>query len=54
MNSPVGLDNLLKKIFRTFQIINVVMHMQKSSVKDFWEDLINLQPKKSHYTGVIF
>ena len=26
---------------------------QKSQLKDFWEDLINLSGNRSHYTGVL-
>jgi uncharacterized protein with ParB-like and HNH nuclease domain len=53
MNSPVGLDSLFKeKIFRIPDYQRGYA-WQKPQYKDFWEDLINLQPKKSHYTGVI-
>lgn len=53
MNSPVGLDNLFKeKIFRIPDYQRGYA-WQKPQYKDFWEDLISLQPKKSHYTGVI-
>lgn len=53
MTDPIGLDSLFKeKIFR-IPDYQRGFAWQKAQCKDFWEDLINLQPKKSHYTGVI-
>ncbi len=53
MNSPIGLDSLFKeKIFRIPDYQRGYA-WQKSQYKDFWEDLINLQSDRSHYTGVI-
>ena len=53
MNTPIGLDSLFKeKIFRIPDYQRGYA-WQKSQYKDFWEDLINLQPDRSHYTGVI-
>lgn len=53
MNSPIGLDSLFKeKIFRIPDYQRGYA-WQKAQYKDFWEDLINLQPNRSHYTGVI-
>lgn len=53
MNSPVGLDSLFKeKIFRIPDYQRGYA-WQKAQYKDFWEDLINLQANRSHYTGVI-
>ena len=53
MNSPIGLDSLFKeKIFRIPDYQRGYA-WQKAQYKDFWEDLINLQPNRSHYIGVI-
>lgn len=53
MNSPVGLDSLFKeKIFRIPDYQRGYA-WQKPQYKDFWEDLVNLQKDRSHYTGVI-
>lgn len=53
MNNPVGLDSLFKeKIFRIPDYQRGYA-WQKPQYKDFWEDLVNLQKDRSHYTGVI-
>jgi uncharacterized protein with ParB-like and HNH nuclease domain len=53
MNAPIGLDSLFKeKIFRIPDYQRGYA-WQKPQLKDFWEDLINLNPQRSHYTGVI-
>lgn len=53
MNSPIGLDSLFKeKIFRIPDYQRGYA-WQKPQYKDFWEDLVNLQNDRSHYTGVI-
>lgn len=53
MNSPIGLDSLFKeKIFRIPDYQRGYA-WQKPQYKDFWEDLVNLQKDRSHYTGVI-
>jgi uncharacterized protein with ParB-like and HNH nuclease domain len=53
VNAPIGLDTLFKqKLFRIPDYQRGYA-WQKSHCKDFWEDLINLQPNRSHYTGVI-
>ena len=57
MNKPIGLDSLFKeKIFRIPDYQRGYAWQSKApnnQLKDFWEDLINLQPGRSHYTGVI-
>jgi hypothetical protein len=53
MNNPIGLDSLFKeKIFRIPDYQRGYA-WQKPHYKDFWEDLVNLQNDRSHYTGVI-
>lgn len=53
MDKPVGLDSLFKlKIFRIPDYQRGYA-WQKNHCKDFWEDLVNLQSDRSHYTGVI-
>jgi len=53
MNAPIGLDSLFKeKIFRIPDYQRGYA-WQKPQYKDFWEDLVNLQNDRSHYTGVI-
>lgn len=57
MNKPTGLDSLFKeKIFRIPDYQRGYAWQSKApnnQLKDFWEDLINLQTGRSHYTGVI-
>ena len=53
MEKPISLDLLFKnKIFRIpdYQRGYAWQHAQ---LKSFWEDLINLQSARSHYTGVL-
>ena len=53
MNEPKSLDSLFKeKIFRIPDYQRGYA-WQKSQLKDFWEDLINLSGDRSHYTGVL-
>jgi len=53
MNSPVGLDSLFKeKIFRIPDYQRGYAWKEPQLI-DFWEDLINLQSDRFHYTGVI-
>ncbi|WP_038028044.1 DUF262 domain-containing protein, partial [Picosynechococcus sp. NKBG15041c] len=53
MDKPKSLDNLFeKKIFRIPDYQRGYA-WQKSQLKDFWEDLINLPDNRSHYTGVL-
>lgn len=53
MDEPISLDNLFKdKIFRIPDYQRGYA-WQKSQLKDFWEDLINLSESRSHYTGVL-
>ena len=53
MNEPKSLDSLFeKKIFRVPDYQRGYA-WQKSQLKDFWEDLINLSGDRSHYTGVL-
>ena len=53
MNEPISLDSLFKeKIFRVPDYQRGYA-WQKSQLKDFWEDLINLSDGRSHYTGVL-
>lgn len=54
MNSPIGLDSLFKeKIFRIPDYQRGYAWQKTPQLKDFWEDLINLNPARSHYTGVV-
>ncbi|ANV85843.1 hypothetical protein AWQ21_15030 (plasmid) [Picosynechococcus sp. PCC 7003] len=53
MDKPKSLDNLFeKKIFRIPDYQRGYA-WQKSQLKDFWEDLVNLADNRSHYTGVL-
>ena len=53
MDEPKSLDSLFKeKIFRIPDYQRGYA-WQKSQLKDFWEDLINLSDGRSHYTGVL-
>lgn len=53
MDEPKSLDSLFKeKIFRIPDYQRGYA-WQKSQLKDFWEDLINLSGNRSHYTGVL-
>lgn len=53
MEEPKALDSLFKeKIFRVPDYQRGYA-WQKGQLKDFWEDLINLSDKRSHYTGVL-
>ena len=53
MEEPKSLDSLFtKKIFRIPDYQRGYA-WQKSHLKDFWEDLINLSGNRSHYTGVL-
>lgn len=53
MDEPKSLDSLFKeKIFRIPDYQRGYA-WQKSQLKDFWEDLINLSGRRSHYTGVL-
>ena len=53
MDEPKSLDSLFKeKIFRIPDYQRGYA-WQKSQLKDFWEDLINLSRDRSHYTGVL-
>jgi uncharacterized protein with ParB-like and HNH nuclease domain len=53
MNTPIGLDSLFKeKLFRIPDYQRGYA-WQKPQLKDFWEDLVNLQNDRSHYTGVL-
>ena len=53
MDEPKSLDSLFKeKIFRIPDYQRGYA-WQKSQLKDFWEDLINLFGDRSHYTGVL-
>jgi len=53
MEEPKSLDSLFKeKIFRIPDYQRGYA-WQKSQLKDFWEDLINLPDGRSHYTGVL-
>lgn len=53
MDEPKSLDSLFKeKIFRIPDYQRGYA-WQKSQLKDFWEDLINLSGDRSHYTGVL-
>ena len=53
MDEPKSLDSLFKeKIFRIPDYQRGYA-WQKSQLKDFWEDLINLSGERSHYTGVL-
>ncbi|MGO9138768.1 MAG: DUF262 domain-containing protein [Syntrophales bacterium] len=53
MEEPKSLDSLFnEKIFRIPDYQRGYA-WQKSQLKDFWEDLINLPDDRSHYTGVI-
>lgn len=53
MDEPKSLDSLFKeKIFRIPDYQRGYA-WQKSQLKDFWEDLINLSDNRSHYTGVL-
>lgn len=53
MDEPKSLDSLFKeKIFRIPDYQRGYA-WQKSQLKDFWEDLVNLSGNRSHYTGVL-
>ena len=53
MDEPKSLDSLFKeKIFRIPDYQRGYA-WQKSQLKDFWEDLINLSGDRLHYTGVL-
>ncbi len=53
MEEPKSLDSLFKeKLFRIPDYQRGYA-WQKSQLKDFWEDLINLSGDRSHYTGVL-
>ena len=53
MDEPKSLDSLFReKIFRIPDYQRGYA-WQKSQLKDFWEDLINLSGDRSHYTGVL-
>ncbi len=53
MNDPISLDSLFKeKIFRIPDYQRGYA-WQRSQLKDFWEDLVNLSDDRSHYTGVL-
>ena len=53
MDEPKSLDSLFtKKIFRIPDYQRGYA-WQKSQLRDFWEDLINLSGGRSHYTGVL-
>jgi uncharacterized protein with ParB-like and HNH nuclease domain len=53
MDEPKSLGSLFKeKIFR-IPDYQRGFAWQKSQLKDFWEDLINLSSARSHYTGVL-
>mgnify|MGYP001109813865 CR=1 FL=1 len=53
MEEPKALDSLFKeKIFRIPDYQRGYA-WQKDHLRDFWEDLINLSEKRSHYTGVL-
>lgn len=53
MDEPKSLDSLFtKKIFRIPDYQRGYA-WQKSQLKDFWEDLINLSSDRSHYAGVL-
>jgi len=53
MDGPKSLDSLFtKKIFRIPDYQRGYA-WQRSQLKDFWEDLINLSGDRSHYTGVL-
>jgi uncharacterized protein with ParB-like and HNH nuclease domain len=53
MDESKSLDSLFKeKIFRIPDYQRGYA-WQKSQLKDFWEDLINLSGDRSHYTGVL-
>ena len=54
MDEPKSLDALFKgKIFRVPDFQRGYAWQVKDNLKDFWEDLINLQDGRSHYTGVL-
>lgn len=53
MEKPISLDNLFnEKIFRIPDYQRGYA-WHKEQLKAFWEDLINLQDGRSHYTGVL-
>jgi len=53
MNKPVPLDSLFKeKLFRIPDYQRGYA-WQKDQLGDFWEDLLNLDEDRSHYTGVL-
>jgi uncharacterized protein with ParB-like and HNH nuclease domain len=53
MEEPKSLDSLFKeKIFRIPDYQRGYA-WQREQLKDFWEDLLNLSDKRSHYTGVL-
>src|SRR5258707_470769 len=53
MEEPKSLDSLFKeKIFRIPDYQRGYA-WQPEQLKDFWEDLVNLSEKRSHYTGVL-
>ena len=53
MDEPKSLDSLFKeKLFRIPDFQRGYA-WQKQQLNDFWEDLVNLGNKRSHYTGVV-
>jgi uncharacterized protein DUF262/uncharacterized protein DUF1524 len=53
MEEPKSLDSLfVEKIFRIPDYQRGYA-WQRAQLKDFWEDLINLSDRRSHYTGVL-
>ena len=53
MDDPKPLDSLFKeKLFRIPDYQRGYA-WQKEQLKDFWEDLVNLNDNRSHYTGVL-
>lgn len=53
MEKPIPLDRLFKeKIFRIPDFQRGYA-WQRDQLKAFWEDLVNLQAQRSHYTGVL-
>ena len=53
MDEPKPLDSLFKeKLFRIPDYQRGYA-WQKEQLEAFWEDLVNLHPSRSHYTGVL-
>ncbi len=53
MNEPTSLDSLFReKLFRVPDYQRGYA-WQVEQLKAFWEDLVNLSPNRSHYTGVL-